>query len=88
MKTIRWDHEKNKWLKSNRGISFEDVLWYLQNNMALDVIPNPNKKKYPNQEMLIFNIDNYIYVVPFEEQETAIFLKTIFPSRKYTRIYL
>ena len=88
MKTIVWDHKKNSWLKSNRAVCFEDILWYLQNDMVLDVLPNPNQERYPNQNMLILNIDNYIYVVPYEESETEIYLKTVFPSRKYTRIYL
>jgi len=88
MKTIIWDHEKNNWLRSNRDVCFEDVLWYLQNDMILDVLPNPNQERYPNQHMLIIDIDNYVYVVPFEEHDAEIYLKTIFPSRKYTRIYL
>ncbi len=32
-------------------------------------------------------IYNYAYIVPFIEKEDEIFLKTIFPSRKYTRMY-
>ena len=34
------------------------------------------------------NIENYICVVPFKKHEAEIYLTTIFPSRKYTRIYL
>jgi hypothetical protein len=30
----------------------------------------------------------YAYIVPFEDRERVRFLKTIFPSRKYTRKYL
>jgi len=34
------------------------------------------------------NIENYAYVVPFVEDEEKIFLKTIIPSRKMTKLYL
>ncbi len=34
------------------------------------------------------NIEHYAYLVPFVEDETGIFLKTIIPSRKATRKYL
>ena len=45
-------------------------------------------EKYSNQKMLIVEIDNYAYLVPFVEDEKGIFLKTIIPSRKATRDYL
>jgi hypothetical protein len=32
--------------------------------------------------------DNYVYLVPFVEEEDYFFLKTIIPSRKATRDYL
>jgi hypothetical protein len=44
--------------------------------------------KYPNQKMLIVNINNYAYIVPFVRDEKYIFLKTIIPSRKMTKKYL
>lgn len=38
--------------------------------------------------MYVMAIDNYAYIVPFVDNDDEIFLKTIFPSRKYTKIYL
>ncbi len=32
--------------------------------------------------------DDYVYLVPFVEDEKTIFLKTIIPSRKATQQYL
>jgi len=32
-------------------------------------------------------INNYVYLVPYVENEEEIFLKTIIPSRKFTKIY-
>jgi len=42
---------------------------------------------YPNQRMYILNIEDYAVVVPFVESEEEIFLKTAFPSRKFTSRY-
>ena len=32
--------------------------------------------------------DNYVYLVPFVEEDDYFFLKTVIPSRKATRDYL
>jgi hypothetical protein len=37
---------------------------------------------------MVVNINQYIYFVPFVEDENKIFLKTIIPSRKATKQYL
>ncbi|MFH0772096.1 MAG: BrnT family toxin, partial [Candidatus Omnitrophota bacterium] len=88
MKLFEWANEKNEKLKSDRGISFEEVVFYIVNGFVLDVVPHPNPDKYPNQKMFIVNIDNYAYLVPFIETEEIIYLKTIIPSRKATKKYL
>ena len=49
---------------------------------------HPNKDKYPNQKIMIIDIDNYAYLVPFAIEESEYFLKTIIPSRKATKKYL
>ncbi len=36
--------------------------------------------------MYVIAINNYAYIVPFIDSENERFLKTIFPSRKYTSI--
>jgi hypothetical protein len=40
------------------------------------------------QRIFIINIDDYAYLVPFIETEEDVFLKTIIPSRKATKLYL
>jgi len=86
-KTIRYSLEKNEILKSGRDISFEDVILALENGYLLDDITHPNKEKYPNQNIFIIliQIKDYIYLVPYVEDETSIFLKTIIPSRKMNK---
>ncbi len=54
----------------------------------LDVIEHPSKSKYHNQNIFIVNIDEYVFLVPFVEDDEVIFLKTIVPSRKMTKKYL
>jgi len=83
-----WNSEKNEELIKERGISFERVIYHIEKQEVLDIIKHPNTSKYPNQRMFIINIDNYAYLVPFVENNTEIFLKTIIPSRKATRKYL
>jgi hypothetical protein len=41
-----------------------------------------------NQRSFVIDIDDYIYLVPYIENEEEIYLKTIYPSRKFTKIYL
>jgi len=49
---------------------------------------HPNKDKYPNQKIIIVNVDGYAYLVPFVIDGNEYFLKTIIPSRKATKKYL
>ena len=88
-KTIRYSLEKNEILKASRNISFEDVILALEEGYLLDDIEHPNKERYPNQNIFIILvvIKNYVYLVPYVEDETSIFLKTIIPSRKMNKKY-
>jgi len=84
--TYQWDEEKNNILKnSDRKVSFEDVVFALKNERLLDVIASPT---HENQECLVLNISDYVYIVPFVSSGHEIFLKTIYPSRKHTKFYL
>lgn len=87
MKYYDWNKYKNEQLKEERDISFEEVLNAFDSGGLIKIIKNPNKK-YSNQKVYLVNIDNYIYIVPFVEDEEKYFLKTIFPSRQMTKKYL
>ena len=88
-KTIRYSLEKNELLKTQREISFEDVILALESGKLLDDIQHPNKEKYPNQNIFIILIEikDYVYLVPYVEDDTSIFLKTIIPSRQMNKKY-
>ena len=87
-KKIRWNKEKNEFLKESRKVSFEEIDEAIKNLELIDIISHPNKEKYPNQRIYLIEIGNYIYEVPFVETDEEIFLKTIYPSRKFTKKYL
>lgn len=88
MKYFDWSPTKNEQLKTERNVLFEDIVFAIEHGELLDIIEHPNKKKYPNQKIFIVKINNYVYLVPFVEDENIIFLKTIIPSRKMTLEYL
>lgn len=88
MKYFDWDEGKNLRLKIERGIGFEDVVAAIDEGRALDEFDHPNQKLYPNQRILVVEIADYAYYVPYVEDEEKIFLKTIIPSRKATKKYI
>ena len=88
MKTFNWNAEKNQELMESRGVSFEDVVFYIQQGTLLDDLEHPNPEKYSNQRIFVLEIDDYVYLVPYIEDSKEIFLKTIIPSRKATKQYL
>ena len=86
---IDWNEEKNKWLQENRGVSFELITVQLMNKEVVDIVAH-NSDGYSHQYIVLINIEDYIYAVPFvlDEKREVIFLKTIIPSRKFTKKYL
>ncbi len=85
MKEIRFNQEKNAKLKLTRGINFDELVKIIKKNEIIKVIDNPNKKKYQNQKLFLIKIENLVIVVPFVEEKDYIFLKTAYPSQKYTK---
>jgi len=87
MKPISWNLEKNALLKAQRNVSFEDVVFHIMAGDILDTIDHPNQERYPDQQIHMIAIEDYVYLVPFIESEEEVFLKTIIPSRKATKAY-
>ena len=87
-KKLNWNKDKNQNLKEERGVNFEDIASKIIRGDIIDDIFHPNSEKYSNQRIFVIEIDGYIYLVPYIENEDEIFLKTIYPSRKFTKIYL
>ena len=88
MKIFKWNPEKNKILLKERGITFEEIVQRIASGTKVIETDHPNKRKYPNQKILIVDIDGYAYLVPCVINQNEYFLKTIIPSRKATKKYL
>jgi len=84
---FEFDPQKNSVLRRERGVSFEQIIILMENGNIESVKPHHNQKKYPNQYIAEVISDDYIYLVPFVTEQNKIFLKTIYPSRKATKIY-
>ena len=88
MKVFAWDDDKNAKLKAARGIGFEDVVFHIERGDLLDTLTHPHPERYGDQRIFVVRREDYVYLVPFVEDEHAVFLKTIIPSRKATKQYL
>lgn len=89
MKFFAWNSEKNESLKKERGVSFEDVVLNIQLGFEVDIFEHPNQERYPGQKISVVLIEGYAYLVPYvEHEDEIIFLKTIIPSRKATKLYI
>ena len=88
VKRFNWNSENNEQLRIDRGISFEEILFHIENGDVLDILQHPNQEKYGGQRIFVVEVNEYVHLVPFVEDETEVFLKTIIPSRKATKKYL
>jgi uncharacterized DUF497 family protein len=88
VKYFDWNEIKNTYLRVERGVGFEDIQAAIEEGKTLADIDHPLKSRYPNQKVFIVEFNGYAYVVPYVEDDTKIFLKTIYPSRKMTKKYL
>ena len=68
MKFFEWDKEKNDKLKKERGVGFEEIVIKIINKDVLDTISNPSRN-FPNQKILVVEINKYIYYIPYVENE-------------------
>ncbi len=84
MKYLNWNLDKNEILKAKRGISFEQIALLIESGQILGIEENPKRS---NQKIYILEIEGYAVIVPYVEEGNEIFLKTAFPSRKYTKRY-
>ena len=88
MKYFSWSEEKNELLKTERQVSFEEIVLLIETGFLLDILEHPDQEKYKGQKIFVIPVDDYGYLVPFIENEEEVILKTIIPSRKATKKYL
>ncbi len=82
-----WDSQKNEWLKRERNISFEKIVFHLSQGDVWKLADHPDQENYPRQRVYFVIVEDYIYLVPHVVEKDCVFLKTIIPSRKATRAY-
>jgi hypothetical protein len=78
--TVDWNPTKSARLKRIRGVSFEEIV--CAKYLGIEDHPSRN-----DQRMFIFEYQGYVWAVPFVVEAKQVFLKTIYPSRKFKKMY-
>ena len=81
MEGLRWNPLKNEWLRIARGTSFSDVV---DNGKLLGTRYHPTRT---NQQIMLFEYQGRVWAAPFVRDRQGDFLKTLYPSRKYTKLH-
>ena len=84
---LEWSAEKNEALKRKRGLCFEDVETAIENGDFIGDYSHPNQERYPQQRVLIVEIDGYACIVPYIQDGNVRYLKTVYRSRKAQRLF-
>ncbi|MDD5044056.1 MAG: toxin [Candidatus Omnitrophica bacterium] len=80
MPKIRWSELKSRRLKFLRGVSFEEII----HAELLGIENNPCRG---DQKIFVVRYKGYVWAVPFVLEPDGVFLKTMYPSRKFKKIY-
>ena len=75
---FQWNELKSKRLKKTRGVSFEEIL--IEKFISFQKHPVQE-----NQEIMLFVIRSYIWGVRCVRTPKGVFLKTLYPSRHWTK---
>jgi predicted DNA binding CopG/RHH family protein len=75
VKYFAWDDAKNAKLRKERGIGFEDVVFHIERGNLLDILEHPNPERYAGQRIFVVRREEYVYLVPFVEDEQTVFLR-------------
>lgn len=75
-----WNALKSERVKRVRGLSFEEIV---QETM-IKIRQHPSRE---NQNVILFERRGYVWVVPYLSVNEKMFLVTLYPSRKFTKLY-
>ena len=81
-----FDEQKNERIFQLRGVTFQMVIEAIAEKGVLLNFSHPNQEKYPNQRVLVVNMNGYAYCVPYAIEGDRWILKTIYPSRKFKHL--
>ena len=83
----KWNEEKNKQLKKERKISFEEIVNYITNDRVIDIVDNPSSNLIIKNAILLISIIMLgLFLLSKKKKER--FLKTAFQSRKHKKFIL
>ena len=82
--TFDFNPEKSEALLASRGVGFMDAIEAIASKGVLLNFDHPNPKKYPGQKILVVEINGYAYCIPYVVEGETWFLKTLYPSRKFS----
>lgn len=80
MENVQWNPLKSERLKFARGVGFEEIL----RCKFLEIVDHPTK---PHQKIMLRIRKGYVWAIPYVESNGISFLKTLYPCRKFTKIY-
>ena len=63
------------------------MMFHLSQGDVWKITDHPDQSNYPGQKLYFVIVDSYVYIVPYTVENEYIFLKTIIPSRKATKMY-
>jgi uncharacterized DUF497 family protein len=81
---IKWSEQKDRWLRENRGVSFQEISAAVLSGSLIEIMENPARR---GQMAFVIRLHGYVWVVPFVTEGDTIFLKTAYPSRKMHKRY-
>jgi len=82
---IKWNKRKSKQLQTGRRLSLEVFAKMIAEGDYIAEMKNPARD---GQSIYLCIFNDYVHVVPFvRDNKENIILKTVFPSRKYQKIY-
>lgn len=88
MFTFEYDPEKDQKLRQERNISFDEIIMLIHEGKLIDILDHPNQSQYAKQKIYVLDVDGYVWLIPYVQNDNRIFLKTAFPSRKHTKQYI
>jgi uncharacterized DUF497 family protein len=81
-----FDADKNLKLQQERHVTFEQVIEAILDDKVLLDTAHPNQAKYPHQRLMVVELNQYTYAVPYLIDGDGFVLKTIYPDRRYKKL--
>lgn len=82
-----WSDEKDALLRQRRGVGFQDIVWAIESGGLIGIYDHPNPTKYPQQQILKVQMNDYVFIVPCVRENETYFLKILYPIRRATKEY-